>query len=64
MKGEGVTVYRGGSWFRVQTRGFVAGDHPKMGVPNLQDLIPDDWRWRCNNDRNKVYNKRSVLQSS
>ena len=42
----------------------MARDHPKMGVPNLQDLIPDDRRWRCNNDRNKVYNKHSMLQSS
>ena len=42
----------------------MARDHPKMGVPKLQDLIPDDRRWRCNNDRNKVYNKHSMLQSS
>ena len=63
-KGEGVTVYGGGSWFRVQRRGFVAGDHPKMGIPNLQDPIPDDWRWRCNNIRNKVHNKCNVLQLS
>ena len=27
------------------------------GVPNLQDLIPDDLRWIwCNNNRNKVHN--------
>ena len=32
------------------------------GVPNLQDLMPDDLRWSCN--RNKVHNKCRVLESS
>ena len=35
------------------------------GVSNLRDLMPDDLRWSwCNDDRNKVHNKRSVLESS
>ena len=35
------------------------------GVPNLQDLMPDDLRWsRCNNNRNKVHNKCNALESS
>ena len=35
------------------------------GVPDLQDLMPDDLRWRwCNNDRNKIHNKCNVLESS
>ena len=35
------------------------------GVPNLWDLMPDDLRWNWkNNDRNKVHNKCSRLESS
>ena len=35
------------------------------GVPNLQDLMPDDVRWSwCSNNRNKVHNKRNVVESS
>ena len=31
--------------------------------PNLWDLMPDDLRWdRCNNNRNKVYNKYNALE--
>ena len=35
------------------------------GVPNLQDLIPDDlsWSWH-NNNRNKVHNKCNMLELS
>ena len=34
-------------------------------VPNLQDLMSEDVRWsRCNNNRNKVHNKRNRLESS
>ena len=37
----------------------------RAGVPNLQDLMPDDLRWSwCNNNRNKVQNKCNVLESS
>ena len=37
----------------------------KVGVPNLQDLIPDDLRWSwCNNKRNKAHNKCNALESS
>ena len=37
----------------------------RMGVPNLQDLMPDDLRrsW-CNYDRNKVHNNCDALESS
>ena len=35
------------------------------GVPNLRDLMPDDLGWSaCNNNRNKVHNKCSELESS
>ena len=35
------------------------------GVPNLQDLMPDDLRWNgCNNNRYKVHNKCNTLESS
>ena len=39
--------------------------HFRSGVPNLQDLMPDDlrWSWR-NNNRNKVHNKFDALESS
>ena len=31
--------------------------------PNLWNLMPDDLRWdRCNNNRNKVYNKYNALE--
>ena len=34
------------------------------GVPNIQDLMPDDVRWSwCNNNRNKVHNKCKALES-
>ena len=35
------------------------------GVPSLQDLMPDDLRRSgCNNNRNKMHNKRNVLELS
>ena len=35
------------------------------GLPNLQNLVPDDLRWGwCNNNRNKVHDKCHVLESS
>ena len=35
------------------------------GVPNLRDIKPDDLRWSCyNNNRNKVPNKCTALESS
>ena len=35
------------------------------GVRNLRDLMPDDLGWSaCNNNRNKVHNKCSELESS
>ena len=38
---------------------------PRAGVPNFQDLMPDDLRWNwCNNNRNKMHNKCNVLESS
>ena len=37
----------------------------QSGVPNLQDLMPDDLKQsRCNNNRNKVHNKCNMLESS
>ena len=37
----------------------------KAGFPNLWDLMPDALRWiSCNNNRNRVYNKCNVLESS
>ena len=37
----------------------------QQGVPNLQDVMPDDLRWRwCNSNRNKVHNKYNELESS
>ena len=34
-----------------------------QGLPNLQDLVPDDLKWSyCNNNRNKAHNK--VLELS
>ena len=37
----------------------------KPGVPNLQDLMPDDLRWNwCSNNRNKVHSKCNALESS
>ena len=37
----------------------------KAGVPRLQDLTPNDLRWKwCNNNRNKVPNECNVLASS
>ena len=39
--------------------------HFRSGVPNLQDLMPDDLRWSwCNNNGNKVHNKFDALESS
>ena len=33
----------------------------KSGVPNLWDLMPDDLKWSwCNNNRNKLHDKRKV----
>ena len=38
---------------------------PRAGVPNLQDLMPDDLRWSwSNNIRNKVHNKCNAPESS
>jgi len=38
---------------------------PRAGVHSLQDLMPDDLRFSwCNNDRNKVYNKCNMPESS
>lgn len=34
------------------------------GVPNLWDSMPDDLRWSWRNNRNKVHNKRIMLESS
>ena len=34
------------------------------GVPNLQDLMPDNPRWGWCNNRNKVHSKCNVLESS
>lgn len=34
------------------------------GVPNLKDLMPDNPRWGCCNNRNKVHSKCYVLKSS
>ena len=35
------------------------------GVPNPQDLMPDDLRWSwCDNSRNKVHIQRTALESS
>ena len=35
------------------------------GVPNLQDLMPDDLRWSwCNNTKYNVHNKFNALESS
>ena len=47
--------------YRLATPSLV----PQAGVPNLWDLMPDDlrWSWR-NNNRNKVHNKRIMLESS
>ena len=37
----------------------------RSGVPNLQDLTPDDLRWSwCKNNRNKEHNWCKVLESS
>ena len=38
----------------------------RAGVPSLWDLMSDDlrWSWCNNNNRNKVYNKCNVLESS
>ena len=46
--------------------GRVKTLHPSTaGVPNLQDLTPDDLRQsRCNNSRNKVPSKCNALESS
>ena len=36
----------------------------RAGVPNFQDLLSDDMRWRwCNNNRNKVHNECNALES-
>ena len=36
----------------------------QAGIPNLQDLMPNDLRWSwCNNNRNKMHNKCNVLES-
>ena len=37
----------------------------RSGVPNLQDLMPDDLRWNWyKNNRNKEHNECKVLESS
>ena len=37
----------------------------RVGVPNLQDLMPDDLRWSWwNNNRNTVHNKYNAFESS
>ena len=37
----------------------------KAGIPNLQDLMPDDLKWRwCNNNRDKVHSKGNLFESS
>ena len=37
----------------------------QIGAPNVQDLMPDDLRWRwCSNNRNKMDNKYNALESS
>ena len=37
----------------------------RSGVPNLQDLTPDDLRWSwCKNNRNKEHNWCKMLESS
>ena len=37
----------------------------RIGIPNLQDLMPDDLRWSwCNNNRNTVRNKCNAFESS
>ena len=39
--------------------------YPVSGAPSLQDLMPDDLRWSsCNNNRHKVNNQHTVLESS
>ena len=40
-------------------------NNSKAGIPNLQDLMPNDLKWSwCNNNRNKAHNKCNVLESS
>ena len=35
------------------------------GVPNFQDLMPDDLRWSwCDNNINRAHSKRNMLESS
>ena len=37
----------------------------RAGVPNFQNLMPNDLRWnRCNNIRNKVHNKCNAFEPS
>ena len=53
------------SLFSYEKWEFSLNDYYKAGVPNLQDLRPDDLRWSwCNNNRNKVPSKCHVLESS
>ena len=59
---EEETFHLDESWQEVILRGVVLS---RTGVPNLQDLMPDDLRWSlCNNNRNKVHNKCNALESS
>ena len=51
--------------FLLRTGCTVLFRSPKAGVPNLQDLMPDDLRWSwCNNNQNKVHNKCKAFESS
>ena len=39
--------------------------YSRAGVPNLQDLMPDDLKWSwCNKNRNEVHSKCNALESS
>ena len=43
----------------------LSAGFPVSGVPNLQDIMPNNLRWSwCNNNRNKVYDKCNMLESS
>ena len=49
----------------LRSRHLWQGWCDRTGLPNFWDLMPDYLRWGwCNNNRNKMHNKSSVLESS
>ena len=67
LSGMWVKTWRRKSWHgrRSCPEKKVRRDSSRPGVPNLQDLMPNNLRWSwCNNSRNKVHNRCNVLETS